>query len=281
MIGFVVLHYLAEEMTVQCTEALLGLSGDKHIVLVDNASPNGSGQRLAARYEGNPAVSVLLSPRNGGFARGNNMGYTYLRGHFSSDFIVVLNNDVLIRDKDFPAKVQTLFEKTPFAVLGPDILNPQTREHQNPTRLNGFTRQEVEERVARYQKNLRHFGWNRFKWKLKQRFRPTPPQLPRPSWQKAGENAVLHGACYVFSPDFIARRPLCFNPDTFLYFEEEILHYECLQEGLKLRYDPVVQVLHLEDVATNQAFHSAWRKEKMKQQETLRSMQVLLNLMTS
>ena len=191
MIGFVVLHYLAEEMTVQCTEALLGLSGDKHIVLVDNASPNGSGQRLAARYEDNPAVSVLLSPRNGGFARGNNMGYTYLRGHFSSDFIVVLNNDVLIRDKDFPAKVQTLFEKTPFAVLGPDILNPQTREHQNPARLNGFTRQEVEERVARYQKNLRHFGWNRFKWKLKQRFRPAPPQLPRPSWQKAVENAGL------------------------------------------------------------------------------------------
>ena len=279
MIGFVVLHYLAEEMTVQCAEALLGLYGDKHIVLVDNASPNGSGARLAARYKDNPTVSVLQSQRNGGFARGNNMGYTLLRGHFSCDFIVVLNNDVLIQDKDFPAKVQAIYEKTPFAVLGPDILNPNTGEHQNPGHLKGFTREKLEERIGKYQHNLQHFGWNRLKWRLKQRFRPAPPRTPKP-WQTPVEDAVLHGACFVFSPDFISKRPLCFNPDTFLYFEEEILHYECQQDGLKLRYDPAIQVLHLEDVATNQAYRSSLRKEKMIQQETLRSMQVLLNLMT-
>ena len=279
MIGFVVLHYLAEEMTVQCAEALLGLYGDKHIVLVDNASPNGSGARLAARYQDNPSVSVLLSPHNEGFARGNNRGYAHLREHFSCHFIVVLNNDVLIRDKDFPAKVQVIYEKTPFAVLGPDILNPNTDEHQNPSHLEGFTRKELEERIAKYQNNLQHFEWNHLKWRIKQCFRPAPPQAPKP-WQTPVEDAVLHGACFVFSSDYISKRPLCFNPDTFLYFEEEILHYECQQDGLKLRYDPDVQVLHLEDVATNQAFRSSLWKEKMIQQETLHSMQVLLNLMT-
>lgn len=279
MIGFVVLHYLAEEMTVQCAEALLGLSGDKHIVLVDNASPNGSGARLAARYKDNPTISVLPSPRNEGFAQGNNRGYAHLREHFNCSFIVVLNNDVLIRDKDFPAKVQAIYEKTPFAVLGPDILNPNTGEHQNPGHLEGFTRKELEERIAKYQNNLQHFEWNHLKWRIKQCFRPAPPQAPKP-WQTPVEDAVLHGACFVFSSDYISKRPLCFNPDTFLYFEEEILHYECQQDGLKLRYDPDVQVLHLEDVATNQAFRSSLWKEKMIQQETLHSMQVLLNLMT-
>ncbi len=279
MIGFVVLHYLAEEMTVQCAEALLGLSGDKHIVLVDNASPNGSGARLAARYKDNPTISVLLSPRNEGFAQGNNKGYAHLREHFNCSFIVVLNNDVLIRDKDFPAKVQAIYEKTPFAVLGPDILNPNTGEHQNPGHLEGFTREELERRIAKYQHNLQHFEWNHLKWRIKQCFRPAPPQASKP-WQTPVEDAVLHGACFVFSSDYISKRPLCFNPDTFLYFEEEILHYECQQDGLKLRYDPAVQVLHMEDVATNQAFSRSIPKEKMIQQETLRSMLVLLNLMT-
>ena len=221
----------------------------------------------------------MLSPHNEGFARGNNLGYTHLREHFPCRFIVVLNNDVLVRDKDFPAQVQAIYEETPYAVLGPDILNPNTGEHQNPGHLQGFTRKELEERIAKFQNNLQHFEWNHIKWRFKQCFRPAPPQLPKP-WQTPAEDAVLHGACLVFSTDFITRRPLCFNPDTFLYFEEEILHYECRQDGLKLRYDPAVQVLHLEDVATNQAFRSSLRKEKMIQQETLHSMQVLLNLMT-
>ena len=221
----------------------------------------------------------MLSPHNEGFARGNNRGYAHLREHFPCRFIVVLNNDVLIRDKDFPAKVQAIYEKTPFAVLGPDILNPNTGEHQNPGHLEGFTREELEKRIAKYQHNLHHFECNYLKWHLKQCFRPAPPKASKP-WQTPVEDAVLHGACFVFSWDYISMRPLCFNPDTFLYFEEEILHYECRQDGLKLRYNPAVQVLHLEDVATNLAFRRSLRKEKMIQQETLHSMQVLLNLMT-
>ena len=66
---------------------------------------------------------------------------------------------------------------------------------------------------------------------------------------------------------------------TFLYFEEDILHYECLQQGLHLLYSPKVQVLHLEDVATDKAYRTNARKEKMKLQESVRSMEVLLNLM--
>jgi hypothetical protein len=38
-------------------------------------------------------------------------------------------------------------------------------------------------------------------------------------------------------------------------------------------------VLHLEDVATDKAYRTNARKEKMKLQESVRSMEVLLNLM--
>lgn len=276
--GFVVLHYLAYDMTVRCTEALLGLSGIKHIVIVDNASPNGSGERLAEHFAGNPSVTVLLNERNEGFARGNNLGYTYLREHFSCAFITVLNNDVLIRDTAFPDKIATIYAATPFAVLGPDILNPGTGEHQNPGHLKGFSQQEVEERLARYRKNLRHFRWNRLKWRIKQVFFPVPAPA-KEAVTVPMENVVLHGACYVFSRDFIARRPLCFHPGTFLYFEEEILHYECLRDGLKLRFDPSLQVLHLEDAATRAAFRRSVDREQMKLKESVHSMEVLLHLM--
>ena len=279
MTGFVVLHYLAYEMTLQCTESLLGLAGEKHVVIVDNASPGGSGQRLVQHFAGNPEVTVLLSPQNAGFARGNNLGYCYLREHFSCEFVVVLNNDVLIPDTAFIGKVASLYRETPFAVLGPDILNPGSGLHQNPAHLRGFTREEVQARLERYRKNLAHFAWRRLKWRIKQAlFRPAPAPEETP-WQESARDVVLHGACFVFSPDFIRVREYAFNPGTFLYFEEDILHYECLQQGLHLLYSPQVQVLHLEDVATDKAYRTNARKEKMKLQESVRSMEVLLNLM--
>lgn len=278
--GFVVLHYMAYEMTLRCAEALLALDGTKHIVIVDNASPNGSGQKLKEHFGERADVTVLLSPANEGFARGNNLGYSYLREHFSCEFITVLNNDVLIPDRDFPARVKALYEAAPFAVLGPDILNPATGIHQNPAHLKGFTPQEVQERLEKYRKNFPHFRWKHFKWRIKKAFSPAPvPQ--KVFYREPLEDVVLHGACYIFSKDFIVPRSYCFHPGTFLYFEEDILHYECLQAGLKLRYNPSLQVLHLEDVATNAALRSNTRKEEMKLRESIRSMQVLLTLMNS
>lgn len=277
--GFVVLHYLAEEMTLRCTETLLALPGPVRVVIVDNASPNGSGKRLQEHFSGHEAVTVLLHARNEGFARGNNTGYQFLREHFSCSFIAVINNDVLIPDRDFPAKVEAIYKETPFAVLGPDILNPDTGIHQNPAHLQAFTRKEIQARLERYRKNLSHFAWRRLKWRIKQAlFRPAPAPEETP-WQESARDVVLHGACFVFSQEFIRVREYAFNPGTFLYFEEDILHHECLQQGLHLLYSPKVQVLHLEDVATDKAYRTNARKEKMKLQESVRSMEVLLNLM--
>ena len=279
--GFVVLHYMAYETTLQCTASLLALEAPLHVVIVDNASPDGSGSRLQKHFAQTENVTVLLNPHNEGFARGNNAGYSYLREHFDCEFITVLNNDVLIPDTQFPQKVAAIYREKPFAVLGPDILNPASGAHQNPAHLKGFTREQVQERLERYRNNLRHFRWKRFKWKLKCLLRPAPAPQNNTPWQSEARNVVLHGACYVFSKDFIGRKEQCFHPGTFLYFEEEILHWECLRDGLTLLYSPSVQVLHLEDVSTNRAFRTSATKEKMKLQESVRSMQVFLDLMNS
>ena len=42
MIAFVILHYRAADMTRKCVERIKALEGDKKIVIVDNASPNGN-----------------------------------------------------------------------------------------------------------------------------------------------------------------------------------------------------------------------------------------------
>ena len=278
MTGFVVLHYLAYEMTRQCTESLLGLAGEKHIVIVDNASPNSSGPKLAEHFAEHPEVTVLQSPRNEGFARGNNLGYSYLKEHFSCDFIVILNNDVLIPDPAFMGQVEKIYRETPFAVLGPDILNPKNGLHQNPALPHGRSREEVLALRERYQKDLAHYAWRKLKWHIKKPFLHLPVPREKP-WQESARNVVLHGACYILSKDFTRVRENAFNPGTFLYFEEDILHYECLRQGLTMLYSPQIQVRHIEDVSTDQAFRRNAIKEKMKLKECIRSMDILLDLM--
>ena len=53
-------------------------------------------------------------------------------------------------------------------------------------------------------------------------------------------DVVLHGACLILSTRFRENRMECFNPRTFLYGEEHILHHECMKQNLKwsihLRY---------------------------------------------
>ena len=70
--GFVVLHYLAYGMTRRCVDVLLSTFKDEpiRIVVVDNASPDGSGVKLEEDYADASNVTVLRNSSNLGFARG-------------------------------------------------------------------------------------------------------------------------------------------------------------------------------------------------------------------
>lgn len=158
--GFVILHYMAYDMTVHCADMLLENYGDKdiRIVIVDNASPNGSGKNLAAYYKEQTAVTVLFSRENVGFARGNNAGYSCLRD--SCDYIIIMNNDVLIQQSDFLKKIHDLYLRERYAVLGPDIYSPHgIRKHQNPFFLQTSSKATLQKNLKAMEANNRRFHW--------------------------------------------------------------------------------------------------------------------------
>ena len=76
-LAFVILHYNTMKETTDCICSIeKNIDGDKYnIVVVDNASPNGSGIQLEERYKENKRVHVILNSENQGFAKGNNLGY--------------------------------------------------------------------------------------------------------------------------------------------------------------------------------------------------------------
>lgn len=264
-ISFVILHYLVPEITQQCVNLLLCNDKQSGIVIVDNASPDGSGDLLKEKYKDEPRVHVLQLPVNEGFARGNNAGYAYALKHFDPDFTVVMNNDVFIDDAEFSAKLASEYEAEPFAVLGPDIRSTSAGVHQSPCSLSPMTLPQV--RILR------------LKMLLKYLFLPLFPKTAKPKdaegYDTPHSDCVLHGACYVFSKDFIKVRDNAFNPSTFLYCEEEILYAECKKAGLKMRYCPSVSVKHLEDAATRASSKSSFNCRRKKYKRLAASLHIL------
>lgn len=70
----VVVHYVDAAATARCVQSLRAQQPPPRIVVVDNASPDGSGHTLDAAFAGLADVVVLRAERNGGFGAGCNRG---------------------------------------------------------------------------------------------------------------------------------------------------------------------------------------------------------------
>jgi GT2 family glycosyltransferase len=65
----------------------------RHVVVVDNASTDGSDELIAAEF---PQVNLVRSDVNGGFAGGNNLGWQFIRSNLPRvRFIALLNQDTI------------------------------------------------------------------------------------------------------------------------------------------------------------------------------------------
>lgn len=265
MIGFVILHYLTEDETKKCVRSIQeNVHGQKIILVVDNHSPNASGQRLSACYETDPEVTVLLSDSNSGFANGNNLGYQYLVEHYQPDFICVMNNDMEILSPDFYEKVYRSYDQYHYAILGPDVYSTKGCYHQNPQTRTVPTKEQLKKnyRILNIKYHLPILI--SAKWFFKQLRKQTEtPHRDANFVQEVVINPLLHGSCYIFSRQFIDKHPhACFYEKTFMYLEAEILHYQAMRDHALMIYDPEIQVAHHEDVSTNARFTKQVEKSK-------------------
>lgn len=264
MFVFIVLHYMVIEETINCIENIKNnfLNENIRIIVVDNNSPNGSGKELQKQYAADDIVTVLLNPVNAGFAKGNNVGYKYALENFSPDFIIVINNDIQIKQKDFLQKIKKIYEKEKFAVLGPDIYSTTLNIHQSPKRLTSCSEEEIRQYISIYKKRCESKWATKIKCYLKRlRFLKRFVYKKRIKsnkidFKKTYYNVPLHGSCFIFSKLFMDKRKNAFFEGTFMYYESEILDYECHRDGLKTMYSPQLQVFHNHNVSTNATFKS-------------------------
>ena len=283
MVCFVILHYVALDETIQCVESILNnVEGEKKIIIADNCSPNGSIANLKERYAETADVDVIGTDSNLGFARGNNFGYKYALSKYDPDFIVVMNNDMEIRQKDFIGQMEQSYREYGFDVLGPDIYSTKKKYHQNPQTRKMPTRKDLERTCRKLEVKNRLSFIISLKWAVLSLMHKKPAEEKREEnyVDHVVENPLLHGSCYIFSRGFTEKHPEeCFYPETFMYFEAEILCYQCRRDDEKMIYDPRLRVDHHEDVATDLEYHKQSKKSIFTIKCMLQSVKAFLALM--
>lgn len=93
-ISVIVLTYNNLDLTKACLESLLRWSNypNIEIIVVDNASTDGSPQYLRELKREHDEINLILNEQNLGFAAGNNVGLKVATG----DYLVLLNNDTVV-----------------------------------------------------------------------------------------------------------------------------------------------------------------------------------------
>lgn len=286
--AFVILHYLTIIDTIDCVSSIQQKckGNDYRIIIVDNGSNNGSYEQLISKYENGEKIHVIQTQSNLGYAKGNNFGIRFARQEFNPDFVIVMNNDILVLQEDMLNFILEEYHKSEFAVLGPMIYTADGRCNDNPGRSTIMNREEVIQVIKKSRQNVKLYRYhlvlfNRAyqfiarKWKKRAL---DSSQTNCNCYLERVEDIQLHGCFLVFSKTFFEQLD-GFHPDTFLYMEEEILFLQLMQNGLKSVYNPIIKVYHKEDSASNALWGTDYIRASKKAMYILESAKVLLQIL--
>lgn len=245
---FVVLHYLNIKETIDCVESIEKLSciTPPEILIVDNGSNNGTGQELVKRYKNIDNIHVIISDTNEGFARGNNIGIRSVLSKKNA-LLVICNSDLIFCDKNFIKQAISEYEKTQYAVLGPDVVSEDLKKHENPTAseinsISDLKRQINRFKVLNWLNKLNLVTLSRSVHKLTQK--KAKIFSADEAVDSFEERIKVHGSCFVLSPRYFEKFEGLYD-GTFLFQEENILADMCMRNNLKIVYSPDLQVIHL------------------------------------
>lgn len=276
---FIILHYRKLEETARCIDSVLRMTDSRQmqIVVVDNSMDDDSGQVIAEQYCSYENVHVIPSEKNAGFSRANNIGYQYALEHFTPDFVVAVNNDIEFLQQDFKTQVEQIYEKTPFAVLGPDVIHAATGGHQSPIDLTLRSIEEAESTIKKNRIALKLSGilFPLFNLILTRGYENRGNRLAI-DYEKQHKDVVLLGACLIFSKKFIGCCEQAFYPETDFFYEEYIMACRLERLGMCIIYDPAIKVRHESGAAIRHSYKDRKKKLQFVLKNTMKGCQVYL-----
>jgi GT2 family glycosyltransferase len=204
----VVLNYNDTPTTVQFIQNHLPIDVIDRFIVIDNASTDDSLVHLKA-LESNRIV-VLLTPKNGGYACGNNVGLRYAHDVLHAKNVLLANPDTRIDKVTLLACLEFLDKKPNVGLVAPLMMTPQG--------------------IERSAWKLPHYGDLLLRSLIPLRFLFNRQSIPKREVQGVQAVDVVAGSLWLARTDVLADVDY-FDESTFLYGEEQILAYKLKSKG--------------------------------------------------
>ncbi|MEI7642801.1 MAG: glycosyltransferase family 2 protein [Chloroflexales bacterium] len=246
-VAVVIVSYNTVGLLRCCLAKLAGSTLPLRIVVVDNASTDGSTAMVRAEF---PAVELIALAANVGFARGTNIGLATLgliasggerQGGMPppSDNILILNPDTEVQPGAIESLVAFLAAHPRVGLVGPRLLNPdgtpQAAAFRFPTPL--MTALDLFPPGEALPGRL-YGSWWHGRYPQERGERPFPIDHPL-------------GACMLLRPEVIAQVG-GLDEDYFMYSEEIAWCWRIRAAGWAIWQVPAARVVHVGGAATRQ-----------------------------
>ena len=219
-VSFVTINYNGLADTCALIDSI-PFSNTVEVIVVDNASANGEASELERRY---PAVKVIRSSENLGFAGGNNLGIKAAKG----DYLFLINNDTLLKaDFHLEALIERLESSESIGAVCPKI---RFSWDNCPIQFAGYTP------LSAVTLRNRAIGFG---------------EDDRGQYDTGHPTPYAHGAAMMVKRTAIEKAglmPECY----FLYYEELDWSMMLTRAGFEIWYEPASTVYHKESQATGQ-----------------------------
>lgn len=227
-LSIITVNYNGIKDTCELIESLPLEDKSIEVIVVDNASKEDEASVIEARY---PAVKVIRSNKNLGFAGGNNIGIKAAQGKF----LFFINNDTILRCKKEDVRCKMFFQPlTDRLESSPEIgmVCPKIRFAwgNKPIQFAGYTP------LSRYTMRNRSIGFG---------------ESDKGQYNTAHPTPYAHGAAMMVKREAIEKvglMPECY----FLYYEELDWSMMFSRAGYTIWYDPTCTIYHKESQATGQ-----------------------------
>ena len=223
-ISIITINYNGVKDTCELMDTLPLENDSLEVIVVDNASTLDEASIIKQRY---PQVIVIRSPKNLGFAGGNNLGIQAAHGKF----LFFINNDTILREESGERTLHTLINRLESSPkIGAVCPKLRFAWGNYPIQYAGYTP------LSRITMRNKAIGCG---------------ETDRGQYDTASPTPYAHGAAMMVKREAIDKAglmPECY----FLYYEELDWSMMLRRAGYDIWYEPACSIYHKESQSTGQ-----------------------------
>lgn len=196
-----------------------------------------------------PDALLIASPTNDGYARGNNKALPWIEADASISRVMVLNNDILFTEDILPRLIAQADCRRDCAVICPALKKPDSDEFDHNC---ARRRVKVGQLIAN---NFFHYLYRLTGRTDEDAMRSRYILLDHKDEIARGEVIEIElpsGSCMLMDKALFCGMG-GFDPHTFLYYEEDILHKRFEERGLRCYVDTSLSCIHLGAATTDKS----------------------------